>query len=54
MGAACALPTNVKNAASAMAIPGRSSQFEDVFAEPTWMLEEQEERLLSEQSEDAS
>jgi len=42
------------NAASAMAIPGRSSQFEDVFAESTWMLDEQAERLLSEQSESAS
>ena len=41
-------------AAGVMPIPGRESQFEDVFAESNWMLDEQAERLLSEQSEGAS
>jgi len=41
------------DAASAMAIPGPESQFEDVFAESTWMLDEQAERLLSEEREGA-
>ena len=35
-------------AAEAMKIPGPASQFDDVFAETNWMIEEQKERILSE------
>lgn len=35
-------------AAEAMDIPGPASQFDDVFAETNWMIEEQKARILSE------
>jgi TPP-dependent pyruvate/acetoin dehydrogenase alpha subunit len=42
------------DAASRMEIPGPASQFEDVFEDSTWMLVEQAERVISEQSEAGS
>ncbi len=38
-------------AADAMAIPGPESQFEDVFESSNWMLDEQAERVITEQTE---
>ena len=37
------------NAAGAMEIPGPESQFEDVFEQSNWMLDEQARRVISEQ-----
>lgn len=37
------------DAASAMEIPGPGSQFEDIFEQSNWMLDQQRERLLAEE-----
>ena len=34
--------------AKSLPLPGPESQFEDMFEQPTWMLEEQRIRLLAE------
>jgi len=38
-------------AAGEMEVPGPASQFDDVFAESTWMLDQQAERVVSEETQ---